>query len=62
MPDKTKESKKKPDGWSAVRKHLATWDKVALIGLVKDIYEAAGANRDFIQARCNAEEGGVSLA
>ncbi|MGB8352709.1 MAG: hypothetical protein WCD79_02380 [Chthoniobacteraceae bacterium] len=62
MPDETKETKKKPGSWSVVRKHLATWDKAALIGLVKDIYEAAGTNRDFIQARCNAEEGDVSLA
>ncbi len=27
---------KKPDGWSAARQHLATWDKPALLGSVKD--------------------------
>ena len=49
---------KKPGGWSAVRQQLATWEKPALLALVKDLYEAAGVNRDFIQARCQAEESG----
>ena len=47
---------KKPGGWSAVRQHLTTWDKPALLALVKDLYEAAAVNRDFIQARCQADE------
>lgn len=49
---------KKPGGWSAVRQQLASWDKPELLALVKDLYEAAGTNRDFIQARCQAGEGG----
>jgi hypothetical protein len=53
---------KKPSGWSAVRQQLATWEKAALLALVKDLYEAAGVNRDFIHARCNAGEcGGEAL-
>ena len=58
MPDETKNQPRKPGGWSAVRRHLATWDKPALLALVKDLYEAAAENRDFIQARCQAGESG----
>ena len=49
---------KKPGGWSAVRQQLATWEKTALLALVKDLYEAAAENRDFIHARSKAEESG----
>ena len=49
---------KKPGGWSAVRQHLTTWDKPALLALVKDLYEAAAVNRDFIQARCTPGDSG----
>ena len=56
MPDETNQPTKKPGGWSAARQHLATWDKPALLALVKDLYEAAAVNRDFIQARCQADE------
>ena len=53
---------KKPGGWSAVRQHLTTWDKPALLALVKDLYEAAAENRDFIHARSKAGEcGGEAL-
>ena len=53
---------KKPGGWSAVRQQLTTWDKPALLALVKDLYEAAAENRDFIHARCKAGEcGGEAL-
>jgi hypothetical protein len=53
---------KKPGGWSAVRKQLATWEKPALLALVKDLYETAGVNRDFVHARCQAGEcGGEAL-
>jgi hypothetical protein len=51
----------KPGGWSAVRKQLAIWDKPALLALVKDLYDAAAGNRDFIHARCQAEDGGGEL-
>jgi hypothetical protein len=44
---------KKPGGWSAVRQHLATWDKPALVALVKDLYAAAELNRDLVDARCH---------
>ena len=49
---------KKPGGWSAVRQQLAAWEKPALLALLKDLYEAAGGNRDFIHARCQAGECG----
>jgi hypothetical protein len=50
---------KKSGGWSAVRQQLTSWNKPALLALVKDLYDDAGANRDFIHARCEAEESGV---
>ncbi|EDY16578.1 conserved hypothetical protein [Chthoniobacter flavus Ellin428] len=49
---------KKPGEWSAIRQHLATWEKPALLALVKDLYEAAAENRHFLLARCQAEESG----
>ena len=53
---------KKPDGWSTVRRQLATWEKPAFLALVKDLYDAAADNRDFIHARCQAgESGGEAL-
>ena len=58
MPDETKRPSKKPGGWSAVRPHLATWEKPALLALVKDLYDAATVNRDVVEARCKAEENG----
>ena len=57
MPEETHKPKKQPGGWSAARQHLATWDKPALLALMKDLYAAAAENRDFIQARCQAEDG-----
>ena len=58
MSDQTKPNSKPPGGWSAVRQHLGTWGKPALLALVKDLYDTAAENRDFIQARCQAEAGG----
>ena len=53
---------KQPSGWSAIRQQLATWEKPALIALVKDLYEVAAENRDFVHARCQAGEcGGDAL-
>ena len=40
-----KTATKKPGGWSAVRQQLATWDKPALLTLVKDFCESADVNR-----------------
>ncbi len=48
---------KKPGGWSTVRQHLTAWDKPALLALLKDLYEAAGVNRDFIHARSKTGDG-----
>jgi len=45
---------KKPGGWGAVRQKLVTWEKPALLALLKDLYENADENRNFIQARCQA--------
>ena len=58
MSDQTKPNSKTPGGWSAVRQRLGTWGKPALLALVKDLYDTAAENRDFIQARCQAEAGG----
>jgi hypothetical protein len=58
MTDQTKPSSKTSGGWSAVRQHLATWSQPSLLALVKDLYDTAAENRDFIQARCQAETGG----
>jgi hypothetical protein len=57
----SKESAKrtrKPGSWSALRRHLDTLEKSALLTLVKNLYEASASNRDFIQARCQAGESG----
>jgi len=54
MTDQTK----KPVDWRAVRRQLAAWERPALIALLKDLYDADGDNRDFIHARCQAEEFG----
>ncbi len=62
MPDETNKPKKKPGGWSAARQHLTTWDKPALLALVKDLYDVAAGNRNFIQARCQTgDDGGEML-
>jgi len=58
MPDGATKPTRKPGGWSAARQHLTTWDQPELLAPVKDLYEAAAVNRDFIQARCQADESG----
>jgi hypothetical protein len=58
MKDEVPISKKKTSGWSRVNKQLATWDRSALLALVKDLYDAAAGNRDFIQACCQGGDGG----
>jgi len=52
---------KKPGGWSAVCPQLTSWDKPTLLALVKDLYDAAAVNRDFIQARCQSGENGGEI-
>ena len=61
MPDETQKSTKRPGGWSTARQRLATWDKPALLARVKDLYDAQGANRDFIQARCQTGDGNAEV-
>lgn len=47
----------KSGGWGKVRKRLAGWEQPALLGLVKELYETAGVNRDLIHARGQVGEG-----
>src|SRR5260370_10915995 len=49
-------NEKKSDGWRNIRRQLDDWSKPPLIALVKDLYEASPDNRDFVQARFQAEE------
>jgi hypothetical protein len=49
-------NEKQSTGWQNVRRHLNGWSKPALIALMKDLYEASMENRDFLQARFQAEE------
>jgi hypothetical protein len=52
----------KKSSWQIVNRHINDWSKTALIALVKDLYEAAADNRDFLHARLQAEENaGVAL-
>jgi len=50
-------SEKKSSGWQNIRQPLNVWTKPALIALVKDLYDASPDNRDFVQARFQAEAG-----
>jgi hypothetical protein len=50
-----------PGGWSVVRQQLATWEKPALLALVKDFHETAAENRDFIHALCKVGECGLTI-
>ncbi|HEV8367182.1 MAG TPA: hypothetical protein VGQ39_04450 [Pyrinomonadaceae bacterium] len=61
MPKENMKRTRKPGDWSALRCHLATWDQPALLALVKDLYETADGNRDFIRARCLAAESGGEI-
>ncbi len=61
MSKETTKRIRKPDGWRIVRQHLETLDQSAVIALVKDLYEAAADNRDFIQARCHVGESGGAI-
>lgn len=45
-------------GWSSIRTKLNDWSKPAVIALVKELYDHAAENRDFLEARFQAEEGG----
>lgn len=56
-----KPSTKNRPTWGATRKALGTWEPSALLSLLKDLYDASGANRDFIQARCLPEAAGEAV-
>jgi len=60
-PKKPRKRTRKPGDWSALRRQLASWNKPALLALVKDLYETAAGNRDFIQARCQAGASGGEI-
>ena len=44
--------------WATIRQHLKTWKPDALIALIKDLHDSSPTNRDFLQARVSAEQGG----
>ena len=46
----------KSGGWSAVRQQLTTWEKPALLALVKDLYATSDVGRDLVNARCQPAE------
>ena len=48
-------------GWSAVRPQLASWDKPALLALVKDLYAASAVGWDLVNARCRPAESGEAM-
>ena len=61
MKGPTKSTTKRPGGWSAIRPPLTTWEKPAMITLIKELYDAAAVNRDLIQARVLAGENNGEL-
>jgi hypothetical protein len=56
MTDQNKNQRKKAGGWGAVRPYVEKLEKPVLLALVKDLYDAAAENRDFIEARCRPED------
>lgn len=53
---------KSASGWSTIRPQLNAWSRPALIALVKDLYDHAADNRDFLEARFQAgDTGGAAL-
>ena len=52
MPNETRKPTRKPAGWSTVRRHLAAWDKPALLALLKDVYEAAECGKACLTVEC----------
>jgi hypothetical protein len=61
MSDQIKKPRKKSSDWGAIRPYLANLEKPALLALVKDLYDAAAENRDFIEARCHPEDSGAVM-
>ena len=55
-------TEKSSSGWSSLRMKLNDWSKPAVIALVKDLYDHAADNRNFLEARLQADDdGGVAL-
>ncbi len=54
-------TERKTRKWSELRKTLAKWEPPELINLVKELYDASPANRDFLHARlvANADDDSV---
>ena len=52
---------KKSGGWSILRPQLNASSKSAVIALVKDLYNHSADNRDFLEARFQAQDGGAAL-
>ena len=54
-------TERKTRKWSELRKTLAKWEPPELIDLVKELYDASSANRDFLHARLvtNADDDSV---
>ena len=46
----------KPAGWRKLRRKMDNWPKPALLSLVKDLYDFSPDNRDFLEARFQAED------
>ena len=51
-------TEKKPTGWSIIRQPMKDWSRPALLALIKDLYDASVENRNFLQARVQAEDAG----
>lgn len=49
---------KKKRTWSQIRRHVKDWPPESLLGLVKDLYDASKANKDFLHARFLAQTDG----
>lgn len=48
----------KPKGWSFIRQQIKDWSRPALLALIKDLHDSSAANRDFLEARFQAEDSG----
>jgi hypothetical protein len=57
-PDDNLTFDRKSKGWSAIREQLREWSRPAVMTLIKDLFRASPANRDFLHARFQAEETG----
>ena len=49
-------TEKNTSNWSRIRPRLKGWSRPALVALLKDLYDASAANRDFVHARFQAHD------